>query len=102
MEMDYGIDIAALDRDTARPGAQPETGLAQNGLAGVDTLVRGAQRTLAAHGQILTGADFARAGQPGERLDTVFEELAATFATLPAVISDGRAWTYQELDSRAN
>ena len=101
MEMDCVVDIAGLDR-TARPGAEPETGLTQNGLVGVDTLVRDAQRTLAAHGQILTGADFARAGQLGERLEAVFEELAETFATLPAVISDGRVWTYQELESRAN
>jgi acyl-CoA synthetase (AMP-forming)/AMP-acid ligase II len=92
--MDYGIDIAALDRDAARPGRAPETGDAQP--------KTGAGSAIAAHGQILTGADFARAGQPGERLDAVFEQLAETFATLPAVISEGRVWTYQELDRRAN
>ncbi|RVA16174.1 peptide synthetase, partial [Mesorhizobium sp. M7D.F.Ca.US.004.03.1.1] len=94
MEMDHGLDIAGLDRD--RSDSQPETGLAS-----LDALVKTAPATVA-RGQILTGADFARQGLPGERLDTVFEELAQTFAALPAVISDGRVWTYQELDSRAN
>ncbi|MFA6157404.1 amino acid adenylation domain-containing protein, partial [Mesorhizobium sp.] len=105
--MDHGVDIAALERDTAGPGGEPETGLAGHGLSGdglpgVDALMRSARRSLAAHGQVLTGADFARAGRPDERLDKVFEQLAQTFAALPAVISEGRAWTYQELDRRAN
>ena len=96
--MDHGVDIAALDRDTARLDGESETGLATDGLAknrlaSVDALMKGAQRPLAAHGQILTGADFARAGQLDERLDTVFEQLADTYATLPAVISDGQVWT---------
>ncbi|WP_181176090.1 Pls/PosA family non-ribosomal peptide synthetase [Mesorhizobium sp. B2-3-4] len=95
--MDHGLDIAALDRDLARPGGEPETEL-----AGVDALARIARRSVAAPGQILTGADFARQGQPDERLDKVFEQLAETFAALPAVISEGRTWTYQELNSRAN
>jgi non-ribosomal peptide synthetase component F len=85
MEMDF--DIAGLDSDAATPVNQ--TGLAS-------ALARIAP---ARHGQILTGADFARRG---ERLDTVFEQLAVTFAALPAVISDGRVWTYEELNSRAN
>ena len=71
--MDHGLDIAALDRDTARPGEEPETGLADTGLATVDALIRSAQRSLVAHGQILTGADFARSGQPDERLDKVLD-----------------------------
>lgn len=92
MEMDHGVDIAELDAD--------RSGL-ESGLAGVDALVRTAPAT-ARRGQILTGADFARQGLPGERLDTVFGQLAEIFAALPAVISDGRVWTYRELDSRAN
>ena len=92
MEMDY--DIAELDSDTATP---------IDGLARIDALARIAHGPArAAHGQILTGADFVRHGLPGERLDTVFEQLAVTFAALPAVISDGRVWTYEELNSRAN
>jgi len=82
MEMDF--DIAGLDSDAATP-------IVPSALARIAP-ARGAQ--------ILTGADFAR--QPGERLETVFEQLAVTFAALPAVISDGRVWTYQELNSRAN
>ncbi|ESY17275.1 Pls/PosA family non-ribosomal peptide synthetase [Mesorhizobium sp. LNJC394B00] len=88
MDMDY--DIAELDSDAAMP---------IGGLPGIDALARIA-RGPTRDGQVLTGADFAL--QPGERLDTVFEQLAVTFATLPAVISDGRVWTYQELNSRAN
>ncbi|TIW84778.1 MAG: hypothetical protein E5V59_30900, partial [Mesorhizobium sp.] len=84
MEMDHGLDIAGLDAN--RSGSEPETGLAS-----VDALARIARdAATVARGQILTGADFARQGLPGERLDTVFEQLAETFATLPAVISDGR------------
>ncbi|RVB69653.1 amino acid adenylation domain-containing protein, partial [Mesorhizobium sp. M7A.F.Ca.CA.002.04.1.1] len=92
MEMDHGVDVAELDAE--------RSGL-ESGPAGVDALVRTAPAT-ARRGQILTGADFARQGLPGERLDTVFEQLAEMFAALPAVISDGRVWTYRELDRRAN
>lgn len=88
MDMDY--DIAELDSDAATP---------IGGLPGIDALARIA-RGPTRNGQVLTGADFAR--QPGERLDTVFEQLAVTFAALPAVISEGRVWTYQELNSRAD
>src|SRR4051812_37975500 len=92
--MDHGIDIAELDREAARAGTGPETSPdSVDALAGV---------AAGAHGQVLAGADFARAGQPDERLDKVFEQLAETFATLPAVISEGRTWTYRELDKRAN
>ncbi|RVA59120.1 amino acid adenylation domain-containing protein, partial [Mesorhizobium sp. M7A.F.Ca.CA.001.08.1.1] len=92
MEMDHGVDIAELDAE--------RSGL-ESGPAGVAALVKTAPAT-ARRGQILTGADFARHGLPGERLDTVFEQLAEMFAALPAVISDGRVWTYRELDRRAN
>jgi non-ribosomal peptide synthetase-like protein len=100
--MDHGLDIAALDRDTARPGGEPEAGLAELEIASVAALARIARRSPAASGQVLTGADFARHSQPGERLDKVFDQLAETFADLPAVISEGRAWTYSELNRRAN
>ncbi|TIU30483.1 MAG: hypothetical protein E5W26_34390, partial [Mesorhizobium sp.] len=88
MEMDHGVDIA--EPDAERSGLE-------SGLASVDAPVRTAPAA-ARRGQILTGADFARQGLPGERLDTVFEQLAEMFAALPAVISDGRVWTYRELD----
>jgi non-ribosomal peptide synthetase-like protein len=52
--------------------------------------------------QILTGADFAQPGRPGERLDQMFAQLAETFGAAAAVISEGRTWTYRELDRRAN
>jgi non-ribosomal peptide synthetase-like protein len=52
--------------------------------------------------QILLGADFAQQGGQGERLDTLFEQLAATYGPSPAVISAGRAWSYRELDRLAN
>ncbi|TIT57037.1 MAG: amino acid adenylation domain-containing protein, partial [Mesorhizobium sp.] len=94
MEMDHGIDIAELDREAARSGGEPGTSR--------DSVHAPAEIALGARRQVLAGADFARAGQSDERLDKVFEQLAETFATLPAVISEGRAWTYQELDSRAN
>ncbi|TJU98300.1 MAG: peptide synthetase, partial [Mesorhizobium sp.] len=97
MEMDHGVDIAELDREAARLGGEPD----QAGLDSIEALVRIAPRTVA-RSQILAGADFAGQGQAGERLDAVFEQLAETFATLPAVISDGRVWTYRELDRRAN
>jgi non-ribosomal peptide synthetase-like protein len=98
MEMDHSVDGAELGRSAASiSGGQPE------GKTGSDATAR----VIAAPGmttrpQILTGADFAQQGQPDERLDKVFEQLATTFASLPAVISDGRVWTYQELNKRAN
>ena len=96
MEMDHGVDIAELD--AARPGSWPEADPVS-----VDAPAKPAHDFgSGARSQILTGADFARQGEPGERLDTVFEQLAETFAALPAVISDGRVWTYQELNQRAN
>ncbi|MER9655063.1 non-ribosomal peptide synthetase [Mesorhizobium sp. M0152] len=95
--MDHGVDIAELDREVARSGGEPERG----GLDGVDALVKIAPRAVA-RTQILTGADFAGEGQPGERLDMVFGQLAQTFASAPAVICEGRVWTYRELDRRAN
>ncbi|MDA4631035.1 AMP-binding protein, partial [Escherichia coli] len=40
--------------------------------------------------------------RPCERLDRFFEELAQTYDASPAVISEGRVWTYRELNRRAN
>ncbi|MER9328705.1 Pls/PosA family non-ribosomal peptide synthetase [Mesorhizobium sp. M0488] len=95
--MDHGVDIAELDREVARSGREPTRG----GLDSVDALAKVAPRAIA-RSQILKGADFAGQGQPGERLDMVFEQLAQTFASAPAVICEGRVWTYRELDRRAN
>ena len=52
--------------------------------------------------QILKGADFDRPGQPDERLDVFFSEVAKAHADRTAVISGGRHWTYKQMDSRAN
>ncbi|MDH6234935.1 non-ribosomal peptide synthetase-like protein [Mesorhizobium soli] len=92
--MDHGVDGAKLDKGAAtnQQGAAVETG----GTA------ESAASTTIGRPQILTGADFARIGQPDERLDRFFEQLAEKFGPSPAVISDGRAWTYREIDKRAN
>ncbi len=52
--------------------------------------------------QLLIGADFIQKGRPDERLDRFFGDLASRFDAAPAVISDGRTWSYRELDNRAN
>jgi len=52
--------------------------------------------------QILCGPDSPLAGQPGERLSRVFEGLAAVHAAAPAVMDNGRVWTYREMDTAAN
>ena len=52
--------------------------------------------------QILKGANFADEGRPGERLDAFFAELADRFSDTPAAISEGRVWTYAEMNKRAN
>ncbi len=52
--------------------------------------------------QLLIGPDFVRKGKPDERLDQFFAELAGRFDSAPAVISDGRVWSYREMDNRAN
>jgi non-ribosomal peptide synthetase-like protein len=99
--MDQGVDGAELGWDTAtnsssQPGARVRFESA-NALPRIlpdsGTIVRS---------QILTGADFSEEGRSDERLDIVFEQLAEKFGSLPAVISDGRVWTYQEVNKRAN
>ncbi|WP_366663963.1 AMP-binding protein [Mesorhizobium sp.] len=52
--------------------------------------------------QILIGADFIQKGEPHERLDRFFGDLASRFDAAPAVISHGRPWSYRELNNRAN
>ena len=62
-----------------------------NGLPIDDAQAQGAQggtNRLSAHGQILTGADFAEPGKPGERLDLFFEQLADRFSDSVAVVSE--------------
>jgi non-ribosomal peptide synthetase-like protein len=62
----------------------------------VDTTVSGLMP------QILCGPDFPHPGHPGERLSGVFEGLAATFGDSPAVLDNGRVWSYREMDAEAN
>ncbi len=87
MEMDHGTNHAGLatvavteESDDPRAGAEGGSG----------------------RRQVLIGADFPYPGQPGERLDLFFEELADRYAASVAVVSDGREWTYRELDDQAN
>lgn len=99
--MDHGVDSAGLDRGAAENANGPAE--AGTGLAGAQTKVKQESVSrMIARPQVLVGADFADEGQPGERLDRFFELLAETYGTAPAVISDGRVWTYQELNKRAN
>ncbi|MBN9269258.1 MAG: AMP-binding protein, partial [Mesorhizobium sp.] len=55
-----------------------------------------------ARDQILIGPDFIHKGEPHERLDRFFGDLASRFDAAPAVISGGRPWSYRELNNRAN
>ncbi|MGN8020274.1 Pls/PosA family non-ribosomal peptide synthetase [Phyllobacterium sp. 22229] len=101
MEMDHGVDGAGRDRGAAENSSnQPVAG---TGFGSIDAIVKNASGSgPIPRPQILTGADFAQAGQPGERLDRFFEQLAQTYDASPAVISEGRVWTYRELNRRAN
>jgi acyl-CoA synthetase (AMP-forming)/AMP-acid ligase II len=51
---------------------------------------------------VLRGRDFKIDGQPDGRLDGLFERLAERYGAFPAVVSDGRTWTYGDVDARAN
>ncbi|MBZ3694136.1 Pls/PosA family non-ribosomal peptide synthetase [Phyllobacterium calauticae] len=99
--MDHGVDGAGRDRGAAENSSnQP---VARTGFGSIDAIVKNASDSgTIARPQILTGADFAQEGRPGERLDRFFEELAQTYDASPAVISVGRVWTYRELNRRAN
>jgi non-ribosomal peptide synthetase component F len=52
--------------------------------------------------QLIVGDDPAEPGSPDERLDRLFEQLARRYGTTPAVISEGRTWSYAQIDARAN
>ncbi|WP_019997565.1 Pls/PosA family non-ribosomal peptide synthetase [Aureimonas ureilytica] len=54
------------------------------------------------HASILKGASFRADGPPDQRLDAFFAQRAARYGALPAVVSDGRTWSYAEIDARAN
>lgn len=86
--MDHGIDSArpgTNSPDVADNQTLNEAGYGQTGRP-----------------QILTGADFEQKSFPGERLDGFFEQLAVKYNSSPAVISNGRIFTYSEMDKRAN
>lgn len=51
---------------------------------------------------VIVGENPRDPGEPGERLNEVFEKVAARYARSPAVVCEGRTWTYAEIDSRAN
>jgi len=55
-----------------------------------------------ARDQILIGPDFIHKGEPHERLDRFFGDLASRFDAAPAVISGGKPWAYRELNNPAN
>ncbi len=101
MEMEHGVDGAGLDKGAAK-NASNQSGTTA-GFGSADATVKNTPASgIAAHPQILTGADFAHEGRPGERLDKFFEQLAVAYDLSPAVISEGRVWTYRELNKRAN
>ncbi|MBB6484711.1 Pls/PosA family non-ribosomal peptide synthetase [Rhizobium lusitanum] len=52
--------------------------------------------------QILRGPDSILKGRPDERLSRVFEMLVDVHGPSPAVIDNGRVWTYREMDAQAN
>nr|WP_191907233.1 Pls/PosA family non-ribosomal peptide synthetase [[Ochrobactrum] quorumnocens] len=95
--MSHGIDGAGLDKI---PATIDESDVSASELT--VGMPPHASSASALHQQVLLGADFALAGELGERLDIFFERLAEKFAGSVAVISDGRSWTYKELDERAN
>ncbi len=74
---------------------------AHDGAGGASPSVASAVAALT-HPQILVGADFSPESRPEDRLDTFFESLADRYDRAVAVISDGRSWTYREIDDRAN
>lgn len=72
--------------------------------AAVDRKDRAASPTAAdaLQPQVIVGEDPSDPGEPGERLDEVFEKVAARYGPSAAVICEGRTWTYAEIDGRAN
>jgi non-ribosomal peptide synthetase-like protein len=90
--MIHGIDRLEIDEATADLG-EAEIGNSEDVGAASDDR---------APAPILVGAAFADEGRPGERLNTLFEQLAERFGSQSAVIDAGRTWSYRELDARAN
>ena len=52
--------------------------------------------------QFIVGEDPRHPEATGERLDAFFEEIAQRNGPRPAVICEGRTWSYAEIDGRAN
>lgn len=52
--------------------------------------------------QLIVGDDPIEAGMAGERLDSLFERLAVRYGERPAVLCNGRQWSYADIDSSAN
>ncbi|WP_082659847.1 Pls/PosA family non-ribosomal peptide synthetase [Aureimonas sp. AU40] len=63
---------------------------------------RYAETPAAPAGSILIGAPFPTGAEVDGRLDTFFARQAARFGSAPAVVSEGRTWSYAEIDARAN
>ncbi|WP_371823951.1 Pls/PosA family non-ribosomal peptide synthetase [Phyllobacterium sp. 628] len=98
--MDHGVDGGGLGKSAAdNSNDQPAVNA---GSGSVEAPKNASDSGMIARPQILTGADFADAGRPDDRLDRYFEQLAVAYDSSPAVISDGRVWTYSELNKRAN
>ncbi|MBA8879039.1 non-ribosomal peptide synthetase-like protein [Phyllobacterium myrsinacearum] len=99
--MDHGIDGVGLDKGTTENSVDQSGARADFENADAIAKSAAASQTIA-HPQVLLGADFSPKGRPDERLDGFFEQLAATYTSSSAVVSDGRVWTYAELNRRAN
>ncbi len=52
--------------------------------------------------QLIVGDDPRESWATDVRLDDLFAELAQRHAASPAVLAEGRTWTYAEIDARAN
>jgi non-ribosomal peptide synthetase-like protein len=52
--------------------------------------------------QLVIGTAPRTSGLAGERLDEVFEGIARRTGAAPAVICEGRTWSYADIDNRAN
>ncbi len=68
----------------------------------VDTPAHAGTSLSARAPQFVVGEDLRYPGPTGERLDEFFEEIARHNGSSPAVICDGRIWSYAEIDGRAN
>jgi non-ribosomal peptide synthetase component F len=68
----------------------------------VDAAEHAAVNSPARMSQFIVGEDPRHPGATGERLDAFFEEIAQRNGPRPAVICEGRTWSYAEIDGRAN